>query len=56
MPVAPARPFPLILGDAAAAAAAATNLELETELMPEQAFFTRSDQYPFTSRKPRCRS
>lgn len=31
----------------AAAAAEATGLELETDLMPEQAFFIRSDQYPF---------
>ncbi|MEZ4586701.1 MAG: M28 family metallopeptidase [Gemmatimonadales bacterium] len=38
------------LGDDAAAAAAATGLELETELMPEQAFFVRSDQYPFVKK------
>ncbi len=35
------------LAGAAGAAARATGLELETDLMPEQAFFIRSDQYPF---------
>lgn len=35
------------LAAAAGAAARATGLELETDLMPEQAFFIRSDQYPF---------
>jgi hypothetical protein len=38
------------LGEVAARAAAAEGLELETELMPEQAFFVRSDQYPFVRR------
>ncbi|MDX2056409.1 MAG: M28 family metallopeptidase [Gemmatimonadales bacterium] len=38
------------LGDDAAAATAAAGLEQETELMPEQAFFIRSDQYPFVKR------
>jgi len=35
------------LADDAAVAANASGVELETELMPEQAFFIRSDQYPF---------
>ena len=38
------------LGADAAAAAAAAGLELETELMPEQGFFIRSDQYPFVKK------
>jgi hypothetical protein len=35
------------LGEVARRAAEASSLELETELMPQQAFFIRSDQYPF---------
>jgi Zn-dependent M28 family amino/carboxypeptidase len=38
------------LADDAAAAAASVGVELETELMPEQAFFIRSDQYPFVKK------
>ncbi|MHB1327881.1 MAG: M28 family metallopeptidase [Gemmatimonadales bacterium] len=38
------------LADDAAAAAELAGVELETELMPEQAFFIRSDQYPFVKK------
>lgn len=38
------------LADDAAAAAQEAGVELETELMPEQAFFIRSDQYPFVKK------
>jgi Zn-dependent M28 family amino/carboxypeptidase len=38
------------LGAVAAEAAKATGLNLETNLMPEQAFFIRSDQYPFVKK------
>ena len=38
------------LAGAAEEAARAEGLELETNLMPEQAFFIRSDQYPFVKK------